>query len=189
MISLRRAPLVALLGLLTLGAVGLSTPSLAAGLGQKNAAVTGSWKDFPVDGGAFTIKFPSKPTCEDQNAGDGLVVHICTYDAGNLALLVSVTKLPGKVTKSNFNRALDGGVKGSIDSLEGVLTDSQDIAISGQKGRDFAGKSDQYKFKSRMFLSGNSLVQAIGIRENAAPASYDAKIEAFVSSLLPKGGQ
>jgi hypothetical protein len=153
----------------------------------KQEAPKDTWKDYAFADGGFTVKVPSDPTCQQQEAAKGIMATMCTTENEKTGMMISATKLPGAVPPGNIDNAIAGGMAGSAKNMQGELVNPVDVTVGGVKGKDFSVKTAQGEVRSRIFIKGNYLIQVMGMPKGELDASK-AEIEKFVTSLSPKAG-
>ena len=170
-----------------------SQPSATPAAAQKDAAPAAkpeapkdTWKDYAFADGTFSIKVPADPTCQPQDAGNGMTATACTTETEKTGLVITSTPMPGVVPPENVEKAAAGAMAGVAKSMQGELVNPTDVDVGGVKGKDFSVKTAQGELHSRILIKGKYLIQVMGVPK-AAPEASKAEIEKFVSSLKPVG--
>jgi hypothetical protein len=154
---------------------------------QKQEAPKDSWKDYAFADNGFTVRVPSDPTCQSQDAGKGLTATMCATETEKTGMMISATKLPGTVPSENVDKAVAGAMAGSAKNMQGEVVSPVDVTVNGLKGKDFSVKTAQGEMRSRIFIKGSYLIQAMGVPKGD-PAASKEELEKFVSSMGPKSG-
>jgi hypothetical protein len=102
-------------------------------------------------------------------------------------MMISATKLPNAVPAGNVDKAVAGAMAGSAKNMQGEVVTPADVTVDGLKGKDFSVKTAEGVMRSRIFIKGKYLIQAMGIPKGDPAASKD-ELEKFVASLGPKSG-
>ena len=152
---------------------------------EKKEAPKDTWKDYAFADGGFTVRVPSDPACQQQDAGKGITASMCSAETDKTGMMLSASKLPGNVPAENVDKAIAGAMDGSAKSMQGEVVTPTDVTVNGLKGKDFSIKSAQGEIRSRIFIKGNYLIQALALPKGDPAAAKD-EIEKFVTSLGPK---
>jgi hypothetical protein len=154
---------------------------------EKQEAPKDGWKDYAFADNGFTVRVPSDPSCQPQDAGNGLTATMCTAETEKTGMMITATKLPNAVPAANVDKTVAGAMAGSAKNMQGEVVNPADVTVSGLKGKDFSVKTAQGEMRSRIFIKGNYLIQAMGIPKGD-PAASKEELEKFVSSMGPKSG-
>lgn len=171
--------------LTALTAAALLAIGLSACGDSKEAAGKDTWKDYAFLDGSFSIRVPSDPACQQQDVGKGISASLCSVETGKTGMLVSASKLPGVVPAENIEKAMVGAMDGSAKSMQGTVVNPTDVTTNGLNGKDFSIKTSQGDIRSRLYIKGSYLIQALAMPKGEPAAAKD-EMEKFVTSLSPK---
>ncbi len=128
------------------------------------------WVKFEAPDKSFTAIFPSEPKATEQAAGN-IKINMYIVELGDTgALLIATNGMPPiDTTKAEVVKAtLDGGVKGAMNNLKGMVTKETDIMWQGKyPGRDVEATAKLGEMEGivrvKMVLANEKLYQVMAV--------------------------
>lgn len=144
------------------------------------------WKQIVSREGAFRIEFPSDPKegkKDMETAAGKLTSHSYILEEGPISFFVSWLEFPANyVRRIGSVDILNGAKEAFFKRFKGKFDRERTIQLGAAHGRDVAFTSeDDVKFRLRIFLRGNRLVQTMVMSEPEFIDTPDAN--RFLDSL------
>lgn len=146
------------------------------------------WVNYEAPDKSFKAIFPSEPKTAEQPAGN-IKINMYIVELGDSgALLIATNGMP-KIDTTDaavVKATLDGGVKGAMNNLKGMVTKETDIKWQGKyPGRDVEATAKlgdkEGIVRVKMVLANDKLYQVMAVGEKETVSK--AEIGKFLDSL------
>lgn len=118
---------------------------------------SGDWIKFAPQGGGFTVLMPSPPKPVEVKPKEDFISHLFAAVSANAVYLAGYSDYAPSVRLDTAELIVNRDK--FLRGLNAALTSSKTIELDGRSGLEFTGESDEYYFKSRIYIFGNRIHQ------------------------------